>query len=183
MSNSPLYNIRDKSGNIYGPADAPTLIQWTQQGRIIAGMAIAPDGTTDWLEASRHPAVSHLFGYSAPQPTYNSPTPAPASESTNLYSPTYQTAPGYEGGPPSLNILSLLSMIFGILSLPTFFCCCIGPFSAIVSVILGLIALVQISKSPNRYTGKALAITGLITSALGLLAFLGLMLFGFLNQH
>jgi hypothetical protein len=45
--------VRDPRGNIYGPADAETLRAWVADGRIVAGMQIAPADTDDWVEVSQ----------------------------------------------------------------------------------------------------------------------------------
>jgi hypothetical protein len=73
---SQKYLVRDPQGNVYGPADVAVLEQWIMQGRIVAGMHIAPRETGEWAEVSTHPALAHLFPKeSAPQAP-----PAPTSD-------------------------------------------------------------------------------------------------------
>ena len=64
MSEVPpqMYLVRDPQGNVYGPADAATLREWVGQGRIVAGMHIAPRETREWVEVSQHPVLADLFG-------------------------------------------------------------------------------------------------------------------------
>src|SRR6187401_218745 len=59
---SPKYLVRDPQGNVYGPADIATLRDWVGQGRIVAGMHIAPRETREWVEVSQHPSLADLFG-------------------------------------------------------------------------------------------------------------------------
>jgi len=65
-------------------------------------------------------------------------------------------------------ILGLLSISFGWI--------CGGPLFAIVAVILGAVAMMQIKSNPTQYTGKPFALVGLITGGLILLFNLALML-------
>ena len=68
--------------------------------------------------------------------------------------------------------MGLISVTFGL-------CCCYGiPFN-LLGIVFSLIALAQIKGNPDLYSGKALAITGLITSLVsfalaGLLIIFGL---------
>jgi hypothetical protein len=62
MTQAVQYNVRDSQGNVYGPATADMLRQWVREGRIVAGMSIAPEGTDNWTEVSVHPGLSDLFG-------------------------------------------------------------------------------------------------------------------------
>ena len=163
MSNLTSYHVRDSQGNTYGPANASTLRQWVAKGRIVAGMSIAEEGSANWYEVATHPALADLFGQTAAAPV-----------AASAASPGYAAQPSASGPADSLgyrssagqqlNILALISMIAGILSLPLFPCCC-GVFSipfAVSAIIMGFIALSQIKKDPDRYTGKGMAIAGII---------------------
>ena len=61
--------------------------------------------------------------------------------------------------------LALWSMILGILGLPTVGCLVVG---AITSIVLGIMALSRANKNPAEYGGKGMAITGIVTSVVGL---------------
>lgn len=61
--------------------------------------------------------------------------------------------------------LALWSMILGILGLPTVGCALVG---AITSIVLGIMALSKANKNPAEYGGKGMAITGIVTSVVGL---------------
>jgi len=76
--------------------------------------------------------------------------------------------------PPSQG-LAIGSMITGILGLlvGTF---CLGPIPGIVALILGLIALSQIKKYPERVGGKPFAIVGIVTGGLTVLFYVVLII-------
>ena len=43
---------------------------------------------------------------------------------------------------------------------------CFGPVPGIIALVLGLVALSQIKKSPEKFGGKGMAITGIVVGAL-----------------
>jgi hypothetical protein len=73
---SPKYLVRDQEGHVYGPADEALLREWVQEGRIVAGMAIAPRETREWVDAAAHPAVADLL-QARRLALSDSPAPAP----------------------------------------------------------------------------------------------------------
>lgn len=64
---------------------------------------------------------------------------------------------------PKTNGLALASMICGIAG------CCVGPIVGIAAIVLGAIGLSQINKEPDKFTGKGMAITGIIMGILGII--------------
>lgn len=62
--------------------------------------------------------------------------------------------------------MAIASLVLGILSIPT---CGLLGVGSIAGIILGIISLNKISKTPAQYGGKGMAIGGIITSVLGLL--------------
>ena len=75
------------------------------------------------------------------------------------------------------NGFAVAGFVLGLLSLFSF-CCCAGlPFN-LLGCLFSIIGLVQINNRPAAYTGKGLAITGLITSALSLLFGIGVQVLG-----
>ena len=54
---------------------------------------------------------------------------------------------------------------------------CFVPVIGIVALVLGIVALAQISKTPEYVGGKPFAVVGVVTGALSLLVFVGMMLF------
>lgn len=70
------------------------------------------------------------------------------------YQQSYQAPPDV----PETSPTAIWSLVLGILSL---LCCC-GCFAGIPAVICGHIALNQISESDGKFTGRGLALSGLI---------------------
>jgi hypothetical protein len=66
-------------------------------------------------------------------------------------------------------VVGVLSLFFGMF--------CLGPIPGIAALILGLVALSQIKKAPDRNTGKPLALVGVVTGSLSVLIFVGWLLF------
>jgi hypothetical protein len=62
--------------------------------------------------------------------------------------------------------LAVWSMVLGLVSITLGWCCSFGLLTAPVAVVLGIYALSQIKSDPRRYTGKPLAITGIVSGAL-----------------
>jgi type IV pilus assembly protein PilA len=61
---------------------------------------------------------------------------------------------------------AIASLVLGILSIPTLGLLLVG---AMVSVILGVVALVKESRQPEEYGGKGMAITGIVLSGVSIL--------------
>jgi hypothetical protein len=66
---------------------------------------------------------------------------------------------------PSQN-LAAWSMVLGLVSITVGWCCSFGLITGPVAIVLGIYALSQIKSDPNRYTGRPLAITGIVSGAL-----------------
>ncbi len=62
-------------------------------------------------------------------------------------------------------------MILGLVGI-TFGWICGGPFFALLALILGIVALMQIKKDPLRFGGKPMAVIGVILGALVLAIYL-----------
>ena len=70
--------------------------------------------------------------------------------------------------------LALASMITGILGL--LMAGCFGPIPGVVALVLGLVALSQIKKSPEKYGGKPFATAGVIIGGITVMFYLLLLL-------
>ena len=57
----------------------------------------------------------------------------------------------------------MASMIVGLAGILLSWC--FGPVPAIIALVLGLVALSQIKKSPDKFSGKGMAITGIVVGA------------------
>jgi hypothetical protein len=77
------------------------------------------------------------------------------------------------GGPPRFNPLAIIAMICGIISIPTCFCSCFAPGLnsplAIAGLVCGILAMNKMKAEPNVWRGTGMAITGIVTGALGIL--------------
>jgi Domain of unknown function (DUF4190) len=96
-----------------------------------------------------------------PQPQPWRPPPPPA----------YVKQPSPAIGVASM-IVGILSMVFGVL--------CFGPVVGVVAVALGIVALTQNKKMPQHVGGRPFAIVGIVTGALSLLIYGGIVLFAIL---
>lgn len=138
-----MYRIIGADGREYGPISADQLRQWILEGRASAATRALAEGTTDWKPLGTFPEFSLLFTAPAATP---SAAPRPAQR-TNGFATT--------------------SLILGILSIIAT-CCCYGlPFN-LLGLVFGIIAIIQIRSEPDRYSGEALAIGGIVLSSLSL---------------
>ena len=62
--------------------------------------------------------------------------------------------------------LAIASLVIGILSLPTLGCLGVG---AVLSIVLGIMALMRAGRNPREYGGRGFAIGGIVASAISLL--------------
>ena len=199
--NTPRYQVRDPQGNIYGPADAPTLRDWVQQGRIVAGMHIADQADGQWVEVSVHPALADLFSGAAAAPMgAPSATTTPVTRvvpSSSMPSPMAVGGPmapasdpgtlGYDSQTPRQNVPGLISLIAAMVGAVSLLvgcvpiCGCIGfPMAGLLgltAIILGAIGLMQIKGDSQRYTGRSMAMTGLCTG-IGILVLMVVVVIG-----
>lgn len=171
MAELKTYRVREPQGNIYGPADMSTLRQWVGQGRIVAGMSIAEEGTPDWQDVATHAGLADLFGQVGAGATGGAPAGGanPYAASTSQTVEVTRSMNYASMGGQQLNIVALISMIAGILGLPASCCCnCFSVPFAITAIVMGIIALRQFRATPYRFTGKGMAIAGLTCGILAL---------------
>lgn len=76
---------------------------------------------------------------------------------------TDQAVPPSMSPTPATSKLAIWSLVLGVLSF------CAVCVTGVPAVVLGIIALVKISKSPTALKGQGLAIAGLVTGAIGTL--------------
>jgi hypothetical protein len=138
-----LYQIIGADGRPYGPVSGEQLQQWIAEGRANAQTHTFATGATEWKPLGRLPEFAGYFASQTPPPI--SPPVPRAIRKTN----------------PS----AMAGLIFGLLA---FFCCCKFLFGAL-GIIFSLVGLSQISRQPESYEGRGLAIAGLVLSILSLL--------------
>jgi len=97
--------------------------------------------------------------------------PRPTFSSADSRSPL-QNIPSWQPPPPPAMMagpsqgLAVSSMVLGLVSITLGWCCSFGLLTAPVAIVLGIVALSQIKSQPNRYTGKPLAIAGIVSGGL-----------------
>lgn len=119
------------------------LRQWISEGRSNSQTQAKPEGGAEWQPLSSLPEFAPLFA------------PAPGG---GMAQPLIgMSAPAKTSG------LAITSLVLGLLGL---FTCGI---TSLVGLVMGIVALVKVSRSGGQLSGKGLAIAGICTSALFLL--------------
>jgi hypothetical protein len=140
-----MYRILGTDGKEYGPINADVLRQWIAQKRAVATTSVQADGTSDWKPLSAFPEFADALAGSKASLVSGGAIPV-----TPPVSGPVRTS--------KLAIASLVSGVLGFLCLP-----------ALAGLVLGVSALVKISKSKGQLRGQALAICGICLSALMLI--------------
>jgi hypothetical protein len=152
-----MYRIIGADGKPYGPITVEQLKQWIKEGRANAQTQTFVEGATEWKPLGALPEFTNHFTPPVP-PTISPPIPGRVRK-TNSY--------------------AMAGMIFGILA---FLCCCKFLFGAL-GIIFSLIGLSQISRHPELYEGRGLAIAGLVLSILSLLLALVFIMIALATGH
>ena len=142
-----MFKILGSDQKEYGPVSADQIRQWIAQGRANSQTKAQAPGTTDWKPLADFPEFADALQTAVPPA--GQPTPAPGGQPP--------------AAPPKANGLAITSLVLGCLGL---FTCGI---TALVGLILGIIALVRINKSNGQLGGKGIALSGAIVSAAFLL--------------
>ncbi len=142
-----MYRIIGADGREYGPISANQLRQWIAERRANAATRVLVEGSTDWKTLGSLSEFSALFA------------------TTPSFSPTTVFVPKTNGFAVTGMILGILSVVFGLSC--CLFCCYGMPFN-ILGLIFSVIGLIQISNNPQRYSGKGMAITGIVLSLISL---------------
>lgn len=158
-----MYKILGGDGREYGPVSADVLRQWIAEGRANAQTRVLPEGESEWKLLGGLPEFMGALGT------------VPTSIVSAVPGPIIAPATA-----PRNNPLAVASLVLGILAVTLGLCCYGLPFN-VAALVLSIIALVQISKDPQRHSGKGMAIAGLVLAILSfalaaLLLILGLAL-------
>ena len=162
-----MYKIIGADDREYGPISLEQLRQWRAQGRVNAQTRVLVVGETNWKTIADLP---ELTSSAAPPPSISQPIQPLAN----------QTATGLG---QRTNGFAVAGLIIGLFSL-FLFCCCAGlPFN-LLGLTFSIIGLAQINSRPDTYSGKGIAIVGLIASGLSLLFGIGIQILGLaFNWH
>jgi hypothetical protein len=70
---------------------------------------------------------------------------------------------------PTFHPLAIISLVLGILSVPS--CCCLfaTPLLSIGGVVVGIVGIGKIRENPQTWKGREMAIAGIVLSGVGFL--------------
>jgi hypothetical protein len=111
------------------------------------------------------PSVSPMEQPTLDMPGRYSPPPAP-------FSPPQPLQSGWLPPPPPAypvakqQSLAVASLVLGITSMTIGWCCYFGVLTGPVAITLGIISLVQMKNNPDKFSGKGMAIAGIVTGSL-----------------
>lgn len=77
--------------------------------------------------------------------------------------------------------LPIVSLVLGVLSL-IFICCYGGIWLGLPAIIIGYLGMSNADKEPNRYSGKGMAIAGMIIGGVSFLAALGIIVLALIGK-
>jgi len=133
------YFIIGDDGKEYGPVSEAELQSWINENRAGAQTKVRPDTATEWRPLAEVPELAALLKKpGSPPPPISAPAAKPTTGKTSA--------------------LAIASLVLGIIGI---FTCGLG---SIVGLVLGIIALVKISKSNGELRGKGQALAGVIVS-------------------
>ncbi|MEP6568408.1 MAG: DUF4190 domain-containing protein [Acidobacteriota bacterium] len=138
----------------------------TQDGTTLVDVAGAANDPPPTLVRPMPPSVSPTEQTTLDMPDRYAPPPAqyiPPAPIQSGWAPP-PPPPSYPAKPQQT--LAVTSMILGIASVTLGLCCYFGILTAPISLVLGIVSLVQIKNDPTKFGGKGFAIAGLITSGL-----------------
>jgi Domain of unknown function (DUF4190) len=158
MKRCPVCNSRfDDPYLSFCPNDGTPLLRVSAE-EAAATVVIPPAGQTSAGPGSNPPPAPQPYSWANDNPAQWTPPPPPAIRGPGTQQQT----------------LAVASLILGLISI-TFGWICGGPFLALFAVVLGIVALMQIRKDPLRYTGKPMALTGLILGGIVLVIYVVIM--------
>jgi hypothetical protein len=140
-----MYKIIGADQKEYGPVTADQISQWIAQGRV-NGLTKAQADGGEWKTLNQFPEFAAAFGNRAASSSATPPILSTASSQ-----------------PVTTSGLAIASLVLGFLGFPT------CGVTAMVGLILGIISINQINKSNGMISGRGIALTGTIVSAVFLL--------------
>jgi hypothetical protein len=109
------------------------------------------------VSPTEQPTLDMPGRYQPPVPQYIPPLPV-----QHGWAPP--PPPAYP--PKPQQTLAVTSLILGIASVTLGLCCYFGILTAPISLVLGIVSLVQIKNDPKKFGGKPFAVAGIVTSGL-----------------
>jgi hypothetical protein len=111
------------------------------------------------------PSVSPMEQPTLDMPGRYSPLPAP-------FNPPQPLQSGWMPPPPPAypvarqQSLAVASLVLGVTSMTIGWCCYFGVLTGPVAITMGIISLVQMKNNPDKFSGKGMAIAGIVTGSL-----------------
>jgi hypothetical protein len=154
-----MYKIIGADQKEYGPITADQVRQWIAENRA-NGLTLARFEEGAWKPLSTFAEFASVLPSSVPPPI-GSVNPVYSSSST---------------GPKTSGLIvgGFICSALGIV--------CCGPVVSTIGLVLSIIGLTQVNKDPQRYSGKGLAIAGIVLALLGYGIFITLLFSGALEH-
>ena len=162
-----------------GPVDDDEMRAMLASGMINQNALVWKDGMEGWLPLAQVPEWASVLTTPSVTPVqgYEPPTSSPPSSGQPGYGPR-----GYVPLPAKrTNGLAIASLVCGVMSLLLMFSCALGILAGIPAVVCGHMALSQIKRANSPLSGvglpmdgNGLAVGGLITGYLSIVATLGM---------
>jgi hypothetical protein len=147
-----MFKILGIDGKEYGPVSGETLQQWVQEGRANAQTQVRRESDPTWTTLGNLPELAPF-----------------------LHQPG---RPAVVNSAPQNNPFALIGFILSLLSITVALCCCYGvPFN-LIGITLSSIGLAQIRRSPGQYSGRGLALAGIILGCVSLVLGIVLLILG-----
>ncbi len=138
-----MYKVIGTDQKEYGPVSADQIRQWIAEGRVTSKTQLQAEGSTGWKPVAEFPEFADALRDRVAAPAF---------------------AMSAAAGPPArTSRMAITSLVLGILGL---FSC---GLTALVGLVLGIIAMVKITKSNGELGGRGIALAGTIVSAVFLL--------------
>jgi prepilin-type processing-associated H-X9-DG protein len=138
-----MYKIIGTDGQPYGPVNAEQIRRWVAENRVNAQTLIQTEGAPDWKPLGSLPEFAFELK-TVPPATPALPSAAPVT-------------------PSKTSGLAVSSLVLGVLGV---FTCGI---TALIGLVLGIIAMVKVSNSRGALRGNGMALAGIIVSGIFLL--------------
>lgn len=142
-----MYKIIGTDQKEYGPVSEDQIREWIVQGRITPQTQVQAGGSGDWKALAEFPEFTEAVRNRMLAPRTGGPPLAPLAAAK----------------PATTSRMAIWSLVLGILGLPT-----VGV-TALIGLVLGIVAMVKISKSQGALRGSGLALSGTIVSGVCLL--------------
>jgi len=157
------YKIVGADQKEYGPVTEEQIRQWIADGRANAQTrAKLEDGP--WQALSNFPEFTAALGPAEPAV---SPPPPGTSMPPLTTMPPLPTGGVSGTNAPSTNGLAIAGLVCSILGLSCGFVPCCLPIFSTLGLILSAIALSQINQDPMKYSGRGVAMAGIIIALIG----------------